>query len=180
MLTRRDLYRYGTIVLGGAMTLGLAIPGVAYVLDPLRRRKESSAACELTRVSALKVGVPQSFPVIAERQDAWVKYPPEPIGSVWLVRLPDTTTPEGKTLPQVVAFNAECPHLGCAIMGREGKTFFCPCHKSVFDLAGKPLNDLSPRPMDTLDVELTGDDDPGVIVRFERYRTQTKEKIPLV
>jgi menaquinol-cytochrome c reductase iron-sulfur subunit len=175
MLTRRDLYRYGSIVLGGAMSLGLAIPGAAYVLDPLRRKGASGTTQEMSRLSALKVGVPQSFPIIAERQDAWVKYPPEPVGSVWLVRQPD-----GSRAP-VVAFTAECPHLGCAIsMAGDGKTFLCPCHKSIFDLAGTPVNDLSPRPMDRLDVELTKDDDPGVIVYFQRYRTQTKEKIPLV
>lgn len=175
MLTRRDLYRYGSVLLGGAMSLGLAIPGIAYVLDPLRRKGESGATQELTRLGALKVGVPQAFPIIAERQDAWVKYPPEPVGSVWLVRQPAGSS------PPVVAFTAECPHLGCSIaMAGDGKTFLCPCHKSIFDLTGKPINDLSPRPMDTLDVELTGDDDPGVIVHFQRYRTQTKEKIPLV
>jgi hypothetical protein len=34
--------------------------------------------------------------------------------------------------------------------------------------------------MDTLDVELTKDDDPTVIVHFQRYRTQSPEKVPLV
>lgn len=175
MLTRRDLYRYGSILLGGAMTLGLAIPGVAYVLDPLRRKAEGGTTRELTRLSSLKVGVPQSFPVIAERQDAWVKYPPEPVGTVWLVR-----RPEGSK-PPVVAFTAECPHLGCAIgLAGDAKTFLCPCHKSTFDLSGVPVNDLSPRPMDTLEVELTAGDDPGVVVHFRRFRTQTKEKLPLV
>ena len=175
MFTRRDLYRYGSVVLGGALAVGLAIPGVAYVLDPLRRRGESSATQKLTRLSALKPGVPQAFPIIAERQDAWVKYPPEPVGTVWLVRQPKGVN------PPVVAFTAECPHLGCSITETgDGKTFVCPCHLSKFDFRGKPLNDLSPRPMDTLDVELTQDDDPGVVVRFTHYRPQTKEKIPLV
>ncbi|MFO0908526.1 MAG: Rieske 2Fe-2S domain-containing protein [Isosphaeraceae bacterium] len=175
MWTRRDLYRYGSWLLGGAMSLGLAIPGVAYVLDPLRKRGESGTTQRLTRLSALKVGEPQSFAVIAERQDAWVKYPPEPIGTVWLVR-----QPEGAK-PPVIAFTAECPHLGCAIVqAPDAKSFICPCHRSIFDLKGKPQNDLSPRSMDTLDVELTTDDDPAVVVRFTRFRTQTKEKIPLV
>lgn len=174
MLTRRDFYRYGSIVLGSAMSLGLAIPGVAYVLDPLRRKGEAGKARELARLSALKVGVPRSFPVIAARQDAWVKYPPEPIGTVWLIR-----QPEGAG-PPVVAFTAECPHLGCAILAMaDGKSFHCPCHKATFDLTGQCLNQVAPRSMDTLEVELSGEDDPAVLVRFERFRTQSKEKVPL-
>ena len=33
--------------------------------------------------------------------------------------------------------------------------------------------------MDTLDVELRGTDDPEILVRFQRFRSQEKEKTPL-
>lgn len=175
MFTRRDFARLGTVVLGGLMSAGLAVPGMAYLLDPLRRKAGGGTTQTLTRLSGLKVGVPQSFAVFGERKDAWVKYPREPIGSVWLVR-----QPEGAS-PAVVAFSAECPHLGCSItLADGGSKFFCPCHKAEFGLTGDTANTVAPRGMDTLDVELTGDDDPAVVVRFQRFRTQTKEKIPLV
>jgi quinol---cytochrome c reductase iron-sulfur subunit, bacillus type len=34
--------------------------------------------------------------------------------------------------------------------------------------------------MDRLQVELSGGDDPEIRVKFERFRTQSEEKIPLV
>ena len=35
----------------------------------------------------------------------------------------------------VLAFDARCPHLGCAVRGAQ-KYFICPCHGSVFGLDG--------------------------------------------
>jgi menaquinol-cytochrome c reductase iron-sulfur subunit len=175
-MNRRDAYRYGSLLLGNLMALGLAVPGVAYLLDPLRRRAGGDEGFRpLARLDELKVGVPKSFPVLAERQDAWVKYPREPVGSIWLIR-----QPEGGQ-ERVVAFTAECPHLGCAVnLAEDGKSFRCPCHTSAFDPEGRPTNDIPPRGMDRLDVELSGDDDPVIRVKFERFRTLTKERIPVV
>jgi Rieske Fe-S protein len=175
-MNRRDFYRLGTVVLGNAVALALAVPGVAYVLDPLRRSSKKGDFQRLARLGELNVGEPKSFRVIAGRQDAWVKYPPEPVGSVWLVRQPEGTS------PPVVAFTAECPHLGCAVNLKEtdkGVEFLCPCHTSAFDLKGSPLNSVPPRGMDTLDVEVSDGADPEVHVRFQRFRTQEKEKKPL-
>jgi menaquinol-cytochrome c reductase iron-sulfur subunit len=63
-----------------------------------------------------------------------------------------------------------------------GKSFLCPCHTSNFDFQGKPLNQVPPRPMDRLEVKLTrgADPDSEVQVKFQRFRTQSEEKIPLV
>lgn len=175
-MNRRDFYRFGTVALGGLIGLALTVPGVAYVLDPLFKKKKLDSAFEpLTNLSQLKVGVPQSFPIVEERQDAWVKYPREPIGSVWLVR-----QKEGAKNP-VVAFTSECPHLGCAVnLSADGQFFFCPCHTSSFDFSGAPKNAVPPRPMDALQVELSKDADPQVSVKFERFRPQLKEQTPLV
>jgi menaquinol-cytochrome c reductase iron-sulfur subunit len=173
-MNRRDFCRYGTVVLSNAVALALAVPGVAYLLDPLRNSSKKRNLQGLTRLSSLEVGEPRSFAVIDEREDAWVKYPREPIGSVWLVRQPPGAKPE------VVAFTSECPHLGCAVnLTADGKSFLCPCHTSVFDLAGKRLNDVPPRGMDALEVDLSAGDDPEVFVKFQRFRTQEKEKTPL-
>ena len=171
MPSRREFYRFGSLFLGGLLSLGLAVPGVGYLLDPLRRKGKTGVARELTRLSALKVGVPRSFPIVDERTDSWVRYPREPIGLVWLIRRDERS---------VVAFTATCPHLGCSIsLSDAANSFVCRCHMARFDLNGDRLNQVPPRAMDTLDVELTPGDDPGVIVHFARYRTQSKEKIPL-
>ncbi len=157
------------------MGLVIAIPGAAYLLDPIFRRKLGTQSfLPLARLSDLSEGVPRACPVIATRQDAWVKYDAEPVGLVWLIRQPkDSKTP-------VVAFTAECPHLGCAInLDSQGKTFLCPCHNSNFDFQGKPLNAVPPRGMDHLEVKLSEGSDPNVLVLFERFRTMSKEQIPL-
>ena len=174
-MTRRDFYRYACIAVGSLMGLALAVPGVAYVVSPLRKKETEGSFETLTRLSQLEPGVPRSFAIIKDRHDAWVKYPREPVGSVWLVRQPAGAN------PPVIAFTSECPHLGCAInLSADKKGFLCPCHTSAFDLEGKPTNQVPPRSMDRLKIELTSGDDPEVRVKFERFRTQSEEQQPLV
>jgi Rieske Fe-S protein len=179
MTHRRDFYRLGTLALGGLMTLVLAVPGVGYLLTPVLRRKSSGAAddgefFDLARLSELEEGVPRAFTIQAEHEDAWVRYPREPMGAVWLVR-----QKAGAPRP-VVAFTAECPHLGCSVnLAADGQAFACPCHNSSFRLDGTPTNQIPPRPMDTLDVRLSDDEDPAIGVKFARFRTMSEEKIPL-
>jgi quinol---cytochrome c reductase iron-sulfur subunit, bacillus type len=173
--SRRGFLGALTGALGGLIGLVLAVPGTAYVLSPLRKRGREGEYRTLTHLKELEVGAPQSFAIIEERQDAWVKYPPEPVGSVWLIR-----QPEGAD-PPVIALTSECPHLGCAVnLMADGKGFLCPCHTSAFELDGKPKNQVPPRAMDRLEVELTAGDDPEIRVKFQRFRAQSEEKIPLV
>ena len=173
-MTRRRWFEVLAIGLGNVMGLVIAIPGVAYLLDPLRKSARAGGFEPLARLDSLQVGVPQSFSIMATRQDAWVSYPKEPVGSVWLIRQPDGST------PPVIAYTAECPHLGCAVnVTKDGKSFACPCHNSAFELDGKPINPIPPRGLDALDVELSKDADPQVLVKFARFRTMSKEKTPL-
>jgi Rieske Fe-S protein len=180
-MTRRDFHRLGSLALGGLVKLAVAVPAVAFLLSPLRRRGETKTAGSgadafenVASLGQLKVGEPRSFPIVRDQVDAWVKYPREPVGSVWLVRQPDGVE------PPVIAYTAECPHLGCAInLAPGGAGFHCPCHNSSFDLEGQPLNKIPPRPMDALEVELTEDEDPRILVRFERFQALAEEKIPL-
>ena len=121
MTNRREFYRLGAIALGNVFGLALAIPGIKFLLDPLGKKAGGGEFRPLTRLGQLKVGEPESFAVIAARQDAWVRFPPEPVGSVWLVR-----QPEGSKVP-VVAFTAECPHLSCPVnLAGDRKSFFLP------------------------------------------------------
>ncbi|WP_435019421.1 ubiquinol-cytochrome c reductase iron-sulfur subunit [Tundrisphaera sp. TA3] len=174
MLHRRDLYRLGTIVLGSAFSLALAIPGIRFFVDPLTKRGEDGDFRFLTRLGQLKVGEPQSFSILAERQDGWVRYPRQPVGSVWLIRQPETAK------EPVIALSSECPHLSCPVaLASGGKSFLCPCHDSVFNLDGTRKNAVSPRSMDQLEVRLIGDDDPRIEVKFLRFRPQSQEKTPL-
>lgn len=168
---RRQILGLATAALGGLIAAALGLPGLAYVLSPLRRKGPVGAYHTLTQLEQLEIGVPRSFAIIEERQDSWVRYPREPVGSVWLIRQPDGSN------PPVVALQSECPHLGCAINLKPDRTgFLCPCHTSAFTMEGTPTNQVPPRAMDRLEVEVAAGE---VRVKFQRFRTASVEKIPL-
>ena len=52
--------RPGRLALGGLVAMVLAVPGLAYVLSPLRRKGQEAAFHTLTRLNELEVGVPRS------------------------------------------------------------------------------------------------------------------------
>jgi menaquinol-cytochrome c reductase iron-sulfur subunit len=168
------------VAIGGLVTVFPFLAGALVVSDPLRKgRREGDR--KFIRVAALDAvpgdGAPHAFPVIDERQDAWTHYPPEPVGSVFLIRRPGESG--------VRCFNAVCPHAGCLIGYLAQKKYFqCPCHTSAFDLDGAILIDVSavsPRGMDSLDCEVrTVAGVEEVWVKFENFQTGLKEKIPTV
>ncbi len=171
---RRDFLGLATAALGGLVALVVAIPGLAYILSPLRRKEREGTFHTLTRLNQLEIGVPRSFAIVEEHQDSWVKYPREPIGSVWLIRQPAGSD------PPVIALQSDCPHLGCAINVKPDRTgFLCPCHTSAFTLEGKPTNQVPPRPMDRLELQFSSGANPEVRVKYQRFRTANEEKIPL-
>ena len=175
MLSRRSFARWGAITLGNVFAWGVVISGAKYLLDPLSKKGSNGLFRPLARLSQLKVGEPQAFAVIAKRQDAWVRYPAEPIGSVWLIRQVDGTS------PVVLALSAECPHLSCPVnLAADHATFLCPCHQASFRFDGQTLNTVSPRAMDALEVQLSDEPDPEIAVRFVRFQPQSSEKKPLV
>ena len=93
-----------------------------------------------------------------------------PVGAVYLLKAStqaedpkkagaDTnSTEESQMEPEwpvsVIAYNTVCPHLGCFVDYRKKEQdFFCPCHDSNFDLNSKLVKGVSPRAMDTLEVD---------------------------
>src|SRR5437868_6819453 len=90
------------VVIGGVISLVPFAAGITVFFDPLRRNKaKGSGAIRVASLSSLQsVGVPQKFPVIASRVDAWNKYPQTPIGAVYLIKKDDKT---------IKAFNVACP-----------------------------------------------------------------------
>ncbi len=159
-------------VIGGVVGLVPFVCGLIFFLDPLLRRKKSGSG-QLIKVantdSLPKSGEPRMFKVIADKSDAWNKYPKQPIGSVFLRKLDD-----GK----VTAFQAQCPHLGCFVDYKpDTETYRCPCHDSSFQLGGEKTNQIPPRGLDSLDVEIRNGNE--VWVKFQNFRATTPEKIPV-
>ena len=161
--------------IGAVAAAGLALvaplwSGVRVALDPLARSGGEAELIPVARLAAIPDdGIPHKFRVVTDRVDAWNTHRQLPVGAVYLRRSGDS----------VEALNVVCPHAGCFVnVAADRSRFVCPCHKSSFDLSGA-VNDPaspSPRDMDTLDVEVRGDD---VWVRFQNFLPGRAEKEPV-
>ena len=59
---------------------------------------------------------------------------------------------------EVKAISTTCTHLGCSVSWQQDKKqFYCPCHQGVFDKNGSVISGPPPRPLDSYNVELEGD-----------------------
>jgi len=158
------------IVLGIVACVVPAVVGIVTFLNPLRKKGQAGRFIRLASLDVLpENGTPRRFPVIADRTDAWNRFPNEPIGAVFLRR----TGKDG-----VEAIHVVCPHAGCFIgYDQDENEFLCPCHNAHFDLTGKRKdeNSPSPRDLDTLDVEIRNGTE--VWVKFQNFRTGIPSKV---
>jgi menaquinol-cytochrome c reductase iron-sulfur subunit len=170
---RRGFFTKAMAVLIGGLvgTVPVAV-GLATFLDPLRRRSGGSRDIRVASLDSLPAdGMPRQFPVVADRQDAWNLFPNEPIGAVFLRRLPGSDSVE--------AFNATCPHAGCMVAYKPDRhQFQCPCHTSAFEIDGKRVMPcVAPRDLDTLPCEVrTRGKEQVIFVKFANFYTGIAEK----
>lgn len=170
---RRSFFK-ASLIAGISALLGL-VPfgaGLAFYLDPLRRKSSANSLVRVSSLDALPAdGVPRKFAVLASRADAWNKFQQSPIGAVYLRQ-----TTDGK----IEAFNVVCPHAGCFVdyIPSEGH-YRCPCHDSTFALTGKINKPSSPAPrgLDSLDVEIRNKNE--IWVKFQNFEAGHAEKIPV-
>ena len=172
---RGFLTQAAAVVLGGLLGLFPLVLGLRVFLDPLRQKKNKGGETELfTRVATLdevpEGGPPKRFIVLAQRTDAWNRYPIDSVGAVYLTRKAGENQP--------TAFTDVCPHLGCSVTFRPKENdFYCPCHESAFYLDGKRANETPPRGLDDLKVEIRNDSE--IWVEFKKFRVGTKEQIEI-
>jgi len=144
--------------------------GFAYLSPMFRKRETAGRKIRIASLSGIpEDGQPRRFPIIADRADAWSKYPPAPIGSVYLRRVAGQEKPE--------CFSATCPHLGCMVdFKADVQEYKCPCHNSFFTIDGARINPAScpsPRDLDQLEVKVEGSE---VFVMFQRFRGGVEAK----
>ncbi len=175
---RNFLAKALAVVIGSAIVILPTAAGLAFFLDPLLRKRGSAGATEARRdaegflpVTPLAAvpsdGRPQIFTVYDDTVDAWNKFANQPVGRVFLRRLPDGT---------VTAFNVRCPHLGCAVDYRPSQNdYLCPCHMSAFNLEGQKQNEIPPRNLDALDVKIKNKSE--VWVRYQVFKAGTPDRI---
>jgi menaquinol-cytochrome c reductase iron-sulfur subunit len=170
--SRRGFLAAVTAIIGGGLALLVpTVTGIVAFLNPLRQKSQSGQFVRLSSLDVLREdGTPQKVPVIADRTDAWSRFPAEAIGAVFLRR-------SGK---EVTALQVICPHAGCSISfegSAEGGKFFCPCHRASFDLSGRRTDEVSPSPrdMDPLEVEIRNSSE--VWVKFQTFSLGTSQAI---
>jgi len=152
--------------------------GLMAFFDPLRSRgKIDRKPGRWIGVATLDTvpadGVPRQFPVVADRLDAWTRYPQEAIGAVYLRRV--------KGSDEVQAFSATCPHAGCFVAFQADRGVFqCPCHNSAFALTGTIIQPSpSPRGMDKLETRVEAHEGyKQVLVRYVDFYTGKEKQIP--
>lgn len=169
---RRNFFAQISAGILGAITMLIpAGAGLMTLLDPLRRKNAAGGFLRVTTLTALaEDGTPRRFEVIADREDAWNKFPQVPVGAVYLRR-----GAQGK----IEALNVTCPHAGCPVEYKAGtKGFLCPCHDSKFHLDGTLASAASPSPraLDALEVEVRNNAE--VWVRFQNFEAGKAKKIP--
>lgn len=149
---------------GAAVAALATVPVVGSVLTPLLRKEEKTDAfIDVLAEKDLQVGVPRRVELVSAATDAWTRSVTV-LGAAWLLKQKDGS---------VTALSTVCPHSGCAISQKSTTTYGCPCHDSTFQLDGVSTEGPSPRPMDTLKVEVTNG---RVLVRHARFRVGVKTK----
>jgi Rieske Fe-S protein len=166
---RRDFVKGAACAVLGSCALIPAIGAAVVVLARPLGVRSAPIPVKLANLSALLLnGPPRLFQVVTEQRDAWTKMPAHAIGAVFLRRTGER---------EVVAFNASCPHLGCAVEFQEPRdAFYCPCHDSEFAKDGA-VRGKSPsrRGLDTLEVEVHENDE--VWVKFRNFKAGIADKV---
>lgn len=154
----------GLIAVGGPLATGLAA-----FFTPLGRKAKKADFINVTPLDALPDdGMPHRFEVLADKGNAWTMERNVPIGSVYLKR----------TGTKVIAWNTTCPHLGCAVDALADGSFICPCHNSKFAPDGAlGAGSVSPRGLDTLEVDEAALANGQVRVRYQNFVASTHQKI---
>jgi menaquinol-cytochrome c reductase iron-sulfur subunit len=143
--TRRRFYE--AVIIGAQAIIGaaLAIPAIAYLLGPTKRRSEADWI-EAVDVATLTPKSPVEVSFRQSRVDGW-KVTTEK-KTAWVVKMADNS---------VVAYGPQCTHLGCAYHWEQDKAeFVCPCHTTLFSLDGKVISGPAPRPLDRYQTKLEG------------------------
>ena len=170
MLTRRRVLEVIVGAVATVISVAVAVPAAAFLTFPTRKRTVSGSdePLDVARLEALPEGKPVRVTVKApKRRDAWSAFSDVTLGACWLVR-------QGA---RVSALSTVCPHAGCAVDWDErGAAFVCPCHDSRFSLDGERQSGPSPRPLDTLDVDVK---EGRVAVAWRRFKTATPHKEPV-
>lgn len=153
-------YVFGAVAAFLTAALGIPLAGAA-ILPTLRGRELSWIS--VGPVAQFQVGQPKSTQLEITQRDGWIES--KEAKGVWVVKKGDKS---------FTVFNGRCVHLGCAYNWAEAqKQFVCPCHGGIYNLDGEVIAGPPPRPLDTLDWRIEGD---NLVVGFADFLLGTASK----
>ena len=143
--TRRAFYIGAIYGIWGAITAALGLPALIYLLFPPKAVK-AEEWIEIGDVARLHPSSPVELTFRRNRVDGWKVISEK--NTTWVVKGADN---------QITAFGPQCTHLGCAYHWDDAKDqFLCPCHNSLFSVAGNVVSGPAPRPLDRYETKLNG------------------------
>jgi menaquinol-cytochrome c reductase iron-sulfur subunit len=146
--TDRRHFLVGTIYTLSTVISG-ALGGISalYLLQPPTPKDESQWS-RVGDISQLIPAVPLKVTFRRTHMEGWKRV--TDADSAWIVR---------DSHDDLIAFAAQCTHLGCPYHWEAKRNaFVCPCHGSVFSKAGDVVVGPANRPLDRYHVKLQGSD----------------------
>jgi menaquinol-cytochrome c reductase iron-sulfur subunit len=163
--TRRRFFQWVTGAIAGLIGVSLAVPLVGYVISPAFRRRTQSWG-DVGAIDDLSVGTPKQLEYVATVHDGYLETKMQK--AVWAIRQQDG---------QVTVFSPLCTHLGCGYhWDGEAQKFKCPCHGSVFDVSGRVVGGLAPRPLDALPSKV---DNGRLLVMYKEFKSGVTGQVEL-
>ena len=163
---RRDFINYATVAFAGAGAVAIVLPLINQMNPAADTLAESSTEIELS-----KIAPGQSIKSSFRKQPLFVRHltPAEiqqaeatPLGELRDAETLEQRTKAGKKNWLITL--GVCTHLGCVPLGAgEGENkgpyggYFCPCHGSAYDTAGRIRSGPAPKNLTVPDYTFTSD-----------------------
>jgi menaquinol-cytochrome c reductase iron-sulfur subunit len=162
-VTRRIFFM--RVVIGTLVTISGLILAVPYLRTIIRSAPPQKLAwTPVTDVSALPLNQPVNVKFEMVSEDAYIHG--NAVKSVWVIK---------HSAEELTVFSPICPHLGCHFnWNPQVGDFECPCHGSVFTLAGKVIGGPAPRRLDTLPHKI---ENGTLYVEYEVFKVGIPEKV---
>ena len=192
-MTRRTFMANATLVIGGVIGLGLAIPIVGSLLPSNKTTKGNWSPLTADELKQLQAATAKPVKLTFQLK-AKDSYLPEQSSEeyVWGIKVDpakfeakrpnlfkkgSTAAVDGYDAVNLdfVIFSPICPHLGCRFAWNDGADKFeCPCHGSQFALDGEHLAGPAPRGLDPLPLrEQSG----AAEIMWIRYKSTVPDRI---
>ena len=155
-ISRRDFIKLTTAAVGTFIGAVVAVPAIAYLIDPALKSASTDAWVPLGKLAAFEIGKPAPASFTRSIVNGWEKT----VNSygVFVLRTSETET---------VVLSNKCTHLGCHVNWFADKQeYICPCHDAQFGINGQVLGGPPPRPLDRYSSDQVKVEDGILFIHF--------------